>query len=168
MRLLKSQKEQLVAQKARGAYVATMCQLESSFDLSTIAQAKNPNNKSIDKFYARIQWQIKNISRGLDFIGLDLESLQLTIFTDSSADNNDLSFQICFVKVLTDKNNKANIIYYSSTKCKRITRNVLAAELYGMVNGFDIGAFVKSTLDEILDIQIPLVLCTDSKSLYDC
>ena len=36
-----------------------------------------------------------------------------------------------------------------------------------MVNGFDIGASIKSTLDEILDNQIPLVLCTDSKSLYD-
>jgi hypothetical protein len=37
-----------------------------------------------------------------------------------------------------------------------------------MAYGFDIGAAVKSTVDKILQIDLPLVLCTDSKSLYDC
>ncbi|KAI0995299.1 hypothetical protein K3495_g12883 [Podosphaera aphanis] len=164
-----SQKEQFVAQRAREAYVASMCQPESSFDLSSAAQVTNPDSKSINKLNSRIEWQIKNASRGLKFVELDLESLQLIIFTDSSfANNNDLSSQIGFVMVLADKNNKANIIHWSSTKCKRITRSVLATELYGMANGFDIGASIKSTFDEILEDQIPLVLCTDSKSLYDC
>jgi len=37
-----------------------------------------------------------------------------------------------------------------------------------MAHGFDIGAAIKSTVDRILDINLPLVMCTDSKSLYDC
>jgi len=37
-----------------------------------------------------------------------------------------------------------------------------------MAHGFDIGAAIKSTVDKILQIDLPLVLCTDSKSLYDC
>ena len=69
---------------------------------------------------------------------------------------------------MTDATNRANILHWSSTKCKRVTRSVLASELYGMAHGFDIGTAIKSTTDKILRINTPLVLCTDSKSLYDC
>jgi hypothetical protein len=54
-------------------------------------------------------------------------------------------------------------------KCKHITWSVLASELYGMAHGFDTGASIKHTIELILQIDnIPLMLCTDSKSLYEC
>ena len=37
-----------------------------------------------------------------------------------------------------------------------------------MAHGFDMGASVKSTVDKVLQIDLPLVICTDSKSLYEC
>jgi hypothetical protein len=37
-----------------------------------------------------------------------------------------------------------------------------------MAHGFDIGASVKSTVDRALEIDLLLVVCTDSKSLYEC
>ena len=37
-----------------------------------------------------------------------------------------------------------------------------------MAHGFDIGAAIKSTLDKILQINLLLILCTNSKSLYNC
>ena len=37
-----------------------------------------------------------------------------------------------------------------------------------MAHGFDMGASVKSTVDRALQIDLPLVVCTDSKSLYEC
>ena len=43
---------------------------------------------------------------------------------------------------------------------------MLASELYKIVNSFDIGACVKITIDLILEKNLPLVLYTDSKSLY--
>ena len=33
---------------------------------------------------------------------------------------------------------------------------------------FDIEAVIKTTVEKILGIHIPFILCTDSKSLYDC
>jgi hypothetical protein len=37
-----------------------------------------------------------------------------------------------------------------------------------MAHGFNIGAVVKSTLDKVLQVNLPLILCTDLKSLYNC
>jgi hypothetical protein len=37
-----------------------------------------------------------------------------------------------------------------------------------MAHGFDIRASVKSTIDKMLGIELPLVVYTDSKSLYEC
>ncbi len=108
--------------------------------------------------------------RGLTFVPLDLSSLSLLVFMDASfANNRDLLLQIGFVIVLTDRNQDANILHWSSIKCKRVTRSVLASELYALAHGFDIAAAIKSTVQKILQLeQLPLVLCTDSKSLYDC
>ena len=37
-----------------------------------------------------------------------------------------------------------------------------------MANGFDISIAIKTTIDKILKINVPLVVYTDSRSLYDC
>jgi hypothetical protein len=162
-------KDQYIAQRARGAYIATVCQPEASFDLSFAAQVVNPKEEDAKKLNKRLQWQIDNQSRGLRFVPLDKNSLKLVVFTDSSfANNKDNTSQIGFVITIADKNNNANIVHWSSIKCKRVTRSVLASELYGMAHGFDHGAVIKATIEKILQISLPLILCTDSKSLYDC
>ena len=86
----------------------------------------------------------------------------------SFANNKDLSLQIGYVLVLVDALNKANIVYWSLIKYKRVTRSVLALKLYSMVYGFDIGTIIKSMLDKILQINLLLILCTNLKSLYNC
>jgi hypothetical protein len=42
------------------------------------------------------------------------------------------------------------MLYWSFTKCKRVTRSVLAFKLYALAHGFDIGASVKFTISKIL------------------
>jgi hypothetical protein len=51
-------------------------------------------------------------------------------------------------------------------KCKRVTRNILALELYSIAHGFDIGGLVKTIIDRTLEMEVPLVIYIDSKSLY--
>ena len=69
---------------------------------------------------------------------------------------------------MADANGRANILYWSLIKCKRVTRSVLALELYAIAYGFNISASFKTTINKVLNINLPLVLYTDSKSLYDC
>ena len=171
VRRLATPKDQYVAQRARGAYIASMCQPEASFDLSFAAQCINPMEDDTKLLNQRLKWQINNSKRGLKFVPLDLSSIQLVVFTDASfAGNRDFSSQIGFVTILMDNNNNDNIIHWSSIKCKRVTRSVLASELYAMAYGFDSGTAIKSTISKILQTKkpLPLIICTDSKSLYDC
>jgi hypothetical protein len=38
-----------------------------------------------------------------------------------------------------------------------------------MANGFDVGAAIKGTIQKIMKLKdLPLILCKDSKSLYEC
>ncbi|KAM4065982.1 hypothetical protein HRG_000141 [Hirsutella rhossiliensis] len=55
-------------------------------------------------------------------------------------------------------------------RSKRVTRSVLASEIYGMVNGFDIGISLATTIRKITDrlnLPYPLIVCTDF-FLYEC
>jgi hypothetical protein len=115
-------------------------------------------------------------------VPIDLSTMKLFIFTDGSfANNKDLSSQIGFIIVLgTERRTrdgdsfevKGNIVHWNSVKCKRVTRSVLASELYGMVGGLDNAIAMSTTLRRIM-VSLgmpppPVILCTDSKSLYDC
>lgn len=167
-------------QRARGAYISSICQPEASFDLSVAAQQQDPTENDIDKLNTRLQWQMDNLDRGLRMVPLDLTTAKIMVFTDGSfANNKDLSSQIGFVMMLVNEDFHDNeftitgsLIHCTSVKCKRVTRSVLASEIYGMVSGFDIGLSIWSTLRQITNrlglAAIPLVLCTDSRSLYDC
>ena len=105
-------KEQYVAQRARGAYIASVCQPEAAFDLSVAAQAKEPTETEIKALNTRIQWQRQNAARGLTFTKLDKNPLQLLVFTDASfANNKDLSSQIGYVLVLADSSGKGNVLH---------------------------------------------------------
>ena len=82
------------------------------------------------------------------YIKLDINILRLLVFMDALFINNkDLSSQIGYILVLADIINKANIVHWSLIKCKRITRSVLASELYIIVYGFNISTIIKLTVE---------------------
>jgi hypothetical protein len=173
--------QQYMEQRARGAYIASTCQPEASFDLSVAAQAQQPSDEDIRALNKRLKWQMENLDRGLRYVHVDLINAKLIVFVDGSfANNKDLSSQLGFVLMLVNKHTdvdntfliRGNVIHYSSTKCKRVTRSVLASEIYGIVNGFDIGIAIATTLRMITErlsiALIPQVICTNSYSLYEC
>jgi hypothetical protein len=162
-------KEQYVAQRTREAYIASIYQLETSFDLSHATQSIEFSSDDIILLNKRLQWQLNNKIKELNYVKLDRNSLQQMIFIDSSFVNNrDVSSRIEYVICLVDLINQVNIIHWSFIKYKRVTRSVLIVELYEMTHSFDIEIVIKRTLRRIFEINISLILCIDSKSLYDC
>ena len=174
-------------QRARGAYIASICQPEASFDLSAAAQHKEPTKEDITTLNRRIKWQKENTARGLRYVPLDPHEMKLFVLVDASfANNKDLTSQIGYTIVLANEKEMddnsfemiGNLIHWSSTKCKRVTRSVLVSEIYAMANGVDMGIAIAGTVNSIvnkagsvhkLEIpSIPVVVCTDSRSLYDC
>jgi hypothetical protein len=170
-----------VKQRARGAYIASICQPEATFDLSVAAQQQQPETTDIQALNKRLEWQIDNLERGLRYISLDLLSAKLFVFVDASfANNKDLSSQIGFEVIIANESSEedgvfelhGNLIHWSSTKCKRVTRSTLASEIYSMVAGTDIAFAISTTLEIITKrlqlTKIPTIVCTDSYSLYEC
>ena len=173
--------EEYRRQRARGAYIALICQPEAQFDLATAAQIQEPDTTTAKTLNQRLSWQQKNSARGLRYIRLNLEQVRLFVFVDASFANNlDLTSQIGHVTVLGNEEEVApfkrqlrgNVIHWASTKCKRVTRSTLASEIYAMVTGADIAHALKTTLDRILASLgfpcAPVIICTDSYSLYEC
>ena len=73
------------------------------------------------------------------------------VFTDASfANNADNTLQIGFVIAIADNSGSVNIVYWSSIKCKRVTRLVLAFKLYAIAYGFNYGTVLKSIIKKIL------------------
>jgi Reverse transcriptase (RNA-dependent DNA polymerase) len=174
-------KQDYAQQRARGAYLVTMCQPEAAFALSVAAQVTDPKEEDVKSLNTVLQWQMDNKQRGLQYKPVDLTTAKLYCFTDGSfANNADLTSQIGFVIVLGNEAPEGpnevtitgNLIHWTSTKCKRVTRSVLASEIYGMVGGFDLGFCIKATINEVCDrlgiSPLPLVICTDSLSVYQC
>ena len=66
----------------------------------------------------------------------------------------------------------SNLIDWRSVKSKRVTRSVLASEVYSMSAGIDIIYAIGSTLNIVIkQLDLPTILIvvyTDSYSLYEC
>ena len=111
---------------------------------------------------------------------IDLATAKLFVFIDRSFVNNkdfssQLGYEIIIANEFTGENDftiHGNLIYQSSTKSKRVTRSVLASEIYRMVGGVDMAITIRTTLKMITDRLelpvIPTIVCTDSYSLYEC
>jgi hypothetical protein len=126
---------------------------------------------------------MKNITQGLNYISLELSTAKLFIFMDGSfANNKDLSSQIEYEIILTNESISneesaftitGNMIHWSSTKSKRVIKNILVSEVYRIVAGIDI-AFTISSILKIITTKLNLlsailtIVCTDSFFLYKC
>jgi hypothetical protein len=115
--------------------------------------------------------------------------MKLFVFVDSSFVNNkDFSSQIRYLIILVNETaNKAanettngmdeftikgNLIHYSLTKSKRVTRSILVFEIYGMVGGVNMAIAINTMIRMITSqLELPptaITVCTNSYSLYEC
>jgi hypothetical protein len=123
---------------------------------------------------------MQNLSLSLNYIPIELNTIKLFAFVNTSfANNRDLSSQIGYIIVLGNEKNtektftiSGNLVYWFSIKCKRVTKSVLASEIYAIAHGVDIAIAIGTIVNKITDRlrlpKAPVVVCTDSLSLYEC
>nr|AHF58602.1 polyprotein [Chondrus crispus] len=110
----------------------------------------------------------KDKNLGIVHPHLDPESTEIIAFSDAALGNNrDLSSQIGYVIILRDRYGAANILEYSSKKCRRVTHSSLAGEIMGFSFAFDAAFIIKHDLEEITTRTFPLKMMTDSRALFD-
>ena len=96
---------------------------------------------------------------GLLYVPINLPTAKLFVFVNGSFVNNkDFSFQLGYKIIIANKSTKennfiiyGNLIHWSLTKSKCVTRSVLASEIYGMVSGVNIAIAIGTTLKIIID-----------------
>lgn len=172
-----------VQQRALGSWMSSSAQPQHACSLAQAAQHQNPDKHDTEALNQTLKEQQKYLDSGLDYVELTLDAtLKVHVYVDGShANNKDYSSQIGFVIVICNEEwnedarcykIRGNIVHWCSVKCKRITRAVLASELYAMSLGIDIAIPLSQTINQVaerLSLEIiPLVVCTDSRSLYEC
>ena len=109
-----------------------------------------------------------NTELRLVFPALDIDSIEVRVYADSSfANNPDHSSQLGYVVFVVDKHDKCALVAWCSKTSRRVTRSVLAAELFALSAGYDIGYTTRHTLSTLLQRTVTLRLYTDSQGLWD-
>ena len=111
-------------------------------------------------------------------MSINFPTIKLFIFINRLFINNkDFSSQLGYKIIIANKSTRendftiyGNLIYWSLTKSKRVTRSVLALEIYGIVSGVNIAIAIGTTLKIIIDRLelpiIPIIIYTNLYSLY--
>ena len=102
---------------------------------------------------------MNHLDRGLLYVPINLPTAKLFVFVDGSfANNKDFSSQLGYEIIIANESTgendfmiHGNLIYWSLTKSKRVTRSVLVLEIYGMVGGVNIIIIIGTTLKIIID-----------------
>jgi hypothetical protein len=112
------------------------------------------------------------------YILLNLGIAKLFVFVNRSLSNlkdfiSQIKYIIIFINKFKGKNKftiKGNLINTSSTKYKRITWSSLTSKICRIIDNLDLIYIIAATLKIITDQrnlpEIPIILYTDSKSLY--
>lgn len=125
--------------------------------------AAEPQFKELD----RVNAEMHATSLSLVYTPLDLDSIELCVYADASFANcPGFRSQLGYVVFLRDKHRNCSLISWSSARSKRVTRSVLAAELFALSHAYDIGFALRFTISELLCRPVTMHLYTDSKTLF--
>lgn len=144
-------------------YVARLAQFTESMYLKDSVEALRLLKKCI------LVMKAGPSLNGIKYVTIPSDKMEVVVCIDAAfATNPDKSSQLGVIAMIRNMETcDANIVHYTSSKSKRIAKSVLAAELFAMVDGFDLGFSIKESLERISGKKnVDLTLMTDSLSLY--
>ena len=161
--------DSFMSNRGKASYLASCTRPDIACAVNQLSQRKA--DEATEEDFKRLDTALKQLreeSVELLYGNVDLETAEVHVFADASfATNADLSSQLGYVVFLVDQDRNCSLITWSSSKCKRVTRSVLAAELYAIANAFDVGFAIGHTFESILGRKVELRVFTDSRTLFD-
>ena len=103
------------------------------------------------------------------YVHIPHESVEIVVcMVAEFAINQDTSSQLCVLTLMRDnRNGNVNVVHFTSAKLKRVCKSVLAAELFALFNGFDVGCTIAYELEKVLCRKIQLTLLTNGHYLHE-
>jgi hypothetical protein len=121
--------------------------------------------KSFKRIFVHLR---RTLDVALLFPVLDSHSLRVVAYADASFHNcNDNASQLENVIVLSDDSDTCAIVHFSSHKSKRVTGSTMAAKTLVFVDAFDNAFIIRHELTGMLSKDVPLLMMTESKALFD-
>lgn len=103
----------------------------------------------------------------LDFVEMDMMSMQIVALSDSSYANADgMKSQLVYVSLMVSKTCRASIVHYGSGRCHRVLRSVMAPEVHALVHSYDNASVVRDALTELIGREVDEKAYVDSCTLY--
>lgn len=68
---------------------------------------------------------------------------------------------------MADKSLCANIVHYSSSRCHRVSRSVMAVAVHALVQAVDMAMIVRDSLCKLLHRIVEMVAYINSSSLFN-
>lgn len=157
------------SKRAMCQYIGVCTRPDTCAPIQLIAPGKNDTSKTEYNVLRKIVNHLKATKeRGLKFVPINMKTARLVLFTDSSfANATDFKSQLGFLLLIVDDNHRANIVHYGSSRCRRVTRSVMASELHSLTMGFDNAYVVQHLLMEITGRLLEIEAYIDSKTVFD-
>ncbi len=148
-----------VATQSRPDISYGTCVTTNSYSSGTVKDLKMAN-KTVK--------YMKNNPLCVKFPRVTLSEAKLLIFCDASFANlPDGSSQGGHVVFVADKSGWCCPLTWQSRKIKKVCKSTLAAESWALLEGLESAELIAIQLKEILQRSLPLMSCTDCKSLHD-
>lgn len=104
----------------------------------------------------------------LDPVKLDPGSIQAVVLSDASyANAAEMKSQFGFFILMIDGLGKQNNVHYGSSRCRQVTRSVMAAEVHALVHAFDHRFIIRKTLEELMGRRIEIEAFVNSRTLFN-
>jgi hypothetical protein len=104
----------------------------------------------------------------LQFAKLDVTTLRLVVFSDASLQKRaDFHSQLVYVILPSDDTNRCSFLHLRSHKRKPVTRFSMAGETLDFADTIDHAFILRHELSRLLHCNLPIVLLTDSRALFD-
>lgn len=155
--------------RAKLQYVGVMTRPDICSQIQLLSNGNSdPTDEDIKRLNKTVKWCKKTSDIGLNYVPLDLESTKLVLFTDASfANARNHKSQLGFIVAMVDDKMNTNIVHFGSTRCQRVTRSVMAAEIHALLYGFDNAIIVQNLLHDVTGTLYSIDGLVDSKTLFN-